>query len=101
MMARTTPDLSRAEWRAVAIALNDAERSPCAPARRSGRMSRFWTALTGNEPPRPLADPRLETLRGYVCAVRRRARRAEAYVPDLFALGFNRAQLDAIAILAA
>ena len=101
MSARTTPDLSRAEWRAVAIALNDAEHSACAVMRRPGRMSRLWTALTGNEPPRPLADPRLETLRGYVCAVRRQARRAEAYIPDLLSLGFNRAQLDAIALLSA
>ena len=101
MSKSTIPALSRAEWRAVAIALNDADHSAAVAPHRPGFLSRLWTALTGNEPRRPLADPRLDTLRSYVFAVRRHPRRAANYVPILIALGFNHAQLHAIALLSA
>jgi len=101
MSSHLTPTLSRAEWQAVAIALRDAEQCGRAQVRPLGTLARLWTALTGNEPPRPLADPRLEALRRYVCAIRRRARQADAYVAELLDFGFNRAQLDAIRLLSA
>lgn len=101
MSPNVTPMLTRAEWQAVSIALKDADHCGRVETRPLGRLSRLWTALTGNEPPRPLADPRLEALRRYVCAIRRRARQADAYVVELLDFGFNRAQLDAIRLLSA
>lgn len=98
------PSLSRTEWQAVRIALNDAAACGCVETPREGwraRIARLWILLTGNEPARPLADPRLEALRRFVCATRRLHRPAERHVPALVALGFNRAQVDAIALLSA
>jgi hypothetical protein len=95
------PALSVTEWKAVAIALNDAERHRLAGPRK---LSKFWKvveAFTGIEHVRPLADPRLEALRSFVCTVRRTRQRDERMVPALIAQGFNRAQVDALTLLSA
>ena len=100
MATLAAPALSRREWQAVAIALNDAAAKGCNAPRR-GLLARLYTMLTGNEPRRPLADDRLETIRRFVCATRRRHAVANDLAPVLEAQGFSRAQLDAIALLAA
>lgn len=93
------PALSRDEWRAVSIALNDAAGHGCASGERRGLLGRLYTALTGNEPKRPLADARLETIRRFVCAMRRQPRIARTLVPELEAQGFSHAQVEALALL--
>lgn len=95
------PSLSRSEWQAVAIALKDADGCGCAAEARGTRFGRLWSAVTGNAPARPLANPRLEAVRRFVCATRRLHRRADRYVPDLMAQGFNPAQVDALTLLSA
>ncbi|NIJ08056.1 hypothetical protein FHS31_001666 [Sphingomonas vulcanisoli] len=100
MATLAQPTLSRSEWHAVSIALNDAAASGCSGAGQ-GLLGRLYTAVTGNQPPRPLADARLEMVRRFVCATRRHNPAANDLVPALEAQGFSRAQLDAIALLAA
>lgn len=101
-MTTKKPRLSRIEWQAVAVGLKDAARCGCGrpPAPRSlgRRLSRL---LTGIEAPTPLADPRLEAVRNFVCATQRQRRPAEEYAPALLEQGFSRAQIEALALLSA
>lgn len=100
MATLAEPTLSRSEWHAVSIALKDAAALGCSAA-KPGIFGKLYTVLTGNERRRPLADQRLEAIRQYVCATRRHHPVANDLVPALEAQGFSRAQLDAIAMLAA
>ncbi|UAK24533.1 hypothetical protein [Sphingomonas nostoxanthinifaciens] len=95
-----TPQLSRLEWSAVAIALKDAGRSGCdSEAARPGLIARSAAALFGLRRANPLADDRLEAVRHFVCASRRRRATATDLAPSLAAQGFNAAQIDALALL--
>lgn len=95
--------LSRAEWRAVSAAFIDASRYGCGdleePSRARRLLRRLFTALTGLEPARPLANPHLETLRRFVCAARRRGEPPEELAEKLIADGFNPSQVRALAML--
>jgi hypothetical protein len=96
------PDLSQAEWQAVSIAIYDAANWGCiAPNKRPGLLGRLYVALTGNVPPRPLADSKLEAIRSFVCATRRRRKPATEYVAQLQAFGFNSRQVEALTLLSA
>lgn len=98
---RADPALSDLEWKVVAIALREAgDGCGVRPADRGGALARFWRAVTGFEPRRPLADPRLETLRRFVCTARRRRDEATALAARLIDMGFSRRQLDAVTLLA-
>ncbi len=103
-VTQTLPSLNSIEWNTVTLALKDAERGVWLQTESNtlrARVGRFYTRLTGNVPARPLADPRLDTLRRFVDATRRTRRVAEQLVPAMIAQGFNRAQVDAIALLSA
>lgn len=93
-----TPSLTTAEWRAVSIALNDASRCGCVSARQSF-LGRLFTAITGIEPQRPLADARLEAIRQFVCTARRKPNAVEQMMPVLEQQGFSHAQAEALALL--
>jgi hypothetical protein len=93
------PSLSQSEWHAVSIALNDATHYRTVSNRKAGLLGRLYRMLTGNEPQRPLADPRLETIRRFVWASRRRPECAEKLAPELEAQGFSHAQVEALALL--
>lgn len=95
----TEPQLSQAEWRAVAIALKDAETLACTSVAAAGPIRRAFQWLTGTAPTTPLADPRLEAIRGFVCDTRRHRRIAQRYVQPLAAQGLNARQIDALALL--
>ncbi len=101
---RAAPSLDPVEWRVVAIALQDADRAawlvPEGNSLRS-RLGHLYTRLTGTTPLPPLADPRLDTLRRFVHATRRTREVAEPLVSAMIAQGFNRAQVEAIALLSA
>ncbi|WCT72855.1 hypothetical protein PQ455_14600 [Sphingomonas naphthae] len=101
MIHQNFPDLTPAEWRAVSIALKDAGNVGCPGGSGKGIVAKFVRAVTGNEAPPPLADPRLEAVRSFVCATRRSRRPAERMVPTLAALGFNDRQIEALSLLAA
>ncbi len=100
---RVAPSLDPVEWRVVAIALHDAERTACLapePGSLRGWLAGLYARLTGSSPARSLADPRLDTLRRFVHATRRARAVAEPLVPAMIASGFNRKQVEAIALLA-
>ncbi|MBU3078932.1 hypothetical protein [Sphingomonas quercus] len=99
-MNQDIPALSQTEWKAVTVAINDAANCGCASG-EPGRLGRIFAALTGIERPKPLADPRLEALRLFVCDTRRSRKPAESLVPALIDQGYNPAQVRAIALLAA
>ncbi len=95
------PELSRGEWQAIAIALRDAENAGCAVRRTPlGRWARLLHFFTGIEPNRPLANPRLEALRTYVCSLRSGRREVPDRARALIDLGYSPAQIDAINLLA-
>ncbi|MES2496581.1 MAG: hypothetical protein V4618_10720 [Pseudomonadota bacterium] len=96
----SAPHLSSTEWKVVATAYDDAETYRFVPARPS-LLRQAIGKLTGHRPELPAADPRREALRRFVCTVRRTRRPDERQVPALMALGFNRSQVDALALLSA
>ncbi|SFR83789.1 hypothetical protein [Sphingomonas jatrophae] len=103
MPALAQPTLSTSEWNAVAIALKDAQRCGCtaeAIGEEAGPVRRLATFLTGRRRPNPLADPRLEAVRQFVCTSYRRRAPATEIAPALAEHGFNRAQIDALGLLA-
>lgn len=103
MFAETHPQLSRVEWAAVSLALVEADTCDCAIAPRPGSLrfhaGRIIALLTGIERRIQLANPRLETIRQFVCETRRRRRAADEYIPQLLEHGFNEAQVEALALL--
>ncbi|WBO23414.1 hypothetical protein [Sphingomonas abietis] len=100
---KAQPHLTTAEWQAVTVALRDAARFGCAApqGKPEGRVSRLFRALTGIEQPRPLADPRLDAVRRFVCASRRNVARAREIASELMAMGYSRDQIEALRIVAA
>ena len=102
--ATQEPRLSRTEWQAVSIGLQDAARVGCRivphPGSLRSGLSRLGRLLTGVDLLGGLADARLEALRNFVCATRRRRLRADEFAPALLEQGFNPRQIDALALLA-
>jgi hypothetical protein len=97
-------ELTDAEWQAVRIALADAQDHGAFDSGDGmviGAFVGLYRLFTGHQPRRPLANPRLERLRHFVCAARRRRAIAEELVPELLDLGYSRAQLQAAAMLSA
>ena len=90
--------LSDLEWKVVSLAIRDTGEA-CARS-RGGLLARVWAALTGLEPKRPLADPRLETLRRFVCTARRRRDEAAGLAGRLLDMGFSQRQIAAVTLLA-
>lgn len=97
------PRLSNAEWQAISIALNDAERSvEVAPRDKpEGRLGKVFRMLTGIKKARPLADPRLDTVRRFAWATRRRIAKAREIGGELRAFGYSCEQIEALRLIAA
>ena len=94
------PTLSDLEWKVVSLAMRElGDAAPREPGRLGRRLRAFWSAVTGWEPKRPLADPRLELLRRYVCTQAGRRDAAEL-APRLLSHGFTQNQLSAVTLLA-
>jgi hypothetical protein len=96
------PRLSTVEWQAVTIALRDAEHAiHVAPqGQAEGRVARLFRALTGIEKARPLADPRLDAVRRFVWASRRRIAKAREIGGELRAFGYSCEQIEALRMVA-
>jgi hypothetical protein len=102
MLTSAHPILTETEWVAVSIALRDAQRCGCDAEARdasSGGLRRMTNLLFGRRRPPPLASPRLEAIRRFVCASNRRRKLAVEHVTPLTEHGFNRAQIDALGLL--
>lgn len=91
--------LSPVEWRVFTLSLAEAARGGSAMA--ATRWHRFAAFVTGRDVPRPLANPRLEALRRFVCAVRGRRADARALGVGLIELGYSRDQVRALRLLSA
>lgn len=102
MSTADEPILTTTEWAAVSVALQDAGRCGCAAAPADGgrrglrALGRF---VFGNRKPTPLADPRLEAVRQFVCSSRRRRSPVAELAAPLAEHGFTRAQIDALGLL--
>lgn len=92
------PPLSALEWKVVSLAMREAGEARGTGERR-GWLGRLFGSATGMRPRLPLADPRLEALRRFVCRVRDRADVSELK-PRLIELGFHPNQISAVAMLA-
>lgn len=101
MLATGAPMLSRGEWQAVAVALNDAARHPWGGfAAGAGPLARAARWLTGAQSPRPLADPQLDAVRRFVCAARGGGGRLRDLAPELRGFGYTPAQIEALRLIA-
>lgn len=98
---RKDPALSQSEWRAVADALADVFKCGCGNPYKPRLASRLLRVLTGREGALPVADPKIEAVRSFVCETNRHRRIAMHCVPALFDHGFNDRQVDALALLSA
>lgn len=94
----TAPTLDALEWQAVSVALKDAATCGCGDVARPGAITRALRSVLGVRPPQPLADPRLEAVRRFVCVTRRRGG-AERDAAALASHGYNRRQIAALALL--
>jgi len=92
------PPLSPLEWKVVSLAMREAGEAGRA-GHRQGWLPRLLGTAMGPRPKLPLADPRLETLRRFVCRVRDRSDLSEIK-PRLIELGFHPGQISAVAMLA-
>lgn len=95
----STPPLSALEWKVVSLAMREAGDAGAGGTRRRGWFGRMIDGTVGLRPKLPLADPRLETLRRFVCRVRDRADVSELK-RRLVELGFHPNQISAVAMLA-
>jgi len=93
---RETPELSSLEWKVVSLAIREA--AHVEPDGQSW-LGRLFHRATGIEPKMPLADPRLETLRRFVCRIRRHADVSELK-KRLADYGYSANQISAVAMLA-
>lgn len=82
------PPLTELERRVVHLGRTDAERGNRSRP-RSPRLSALLAALTGVRPVQPLAEERLEALRRYACATRRREAGMPTLADQLRAFGFS------------
>lgn len=93
--------LSALEWQVIGLAIREAGRFGGGRIRAVTRWRRLMSFVTGNDTLRPLADPRLEALRSFVCAARNGQRAAERLAARLIEFGFTRDQVGAVRLLAA
>ena len=94
--------LSRQELLAVRIGIADAAcgcREPAAPRAELGWFARVMLWLLGDHAPRPLASPRLEVVRRFVCATRAGHQPGAALMSELQKLGLQPAHLATLANL--
>lgn len=91
------PQLSHADWRAVADAIAIGETSDISLFGRIGERMKF--ALTGIETPHPPVDAKVKAIRAFVAATRREQRLAEDRAAELRANGFSSDQVAALALL--
>ncbi|SNS38305.1 hypothetical protein SAMN06295912_105152 [Sphingomonas laterariae] len=93
--------LSALEWQVIGLAIREASRIGGGRIFAASRWRRLASLLTGSEALRPLADPRLETLRSFVCAVRNGHKLAERLATKLLDQGYSSDQVSAVRLLAA
>jgi hypothetical protein len=91
--ANAAADLfTREEWTVIDLAEHDGVWS----LKTESRLARLATWLFGIEPPRPLANKRLESLRRLAVRIWRQGKLTRAAVEEFVAAGFSSRQADAV-----
>ncbi|HEX7871755.1 MAG TPA: hypothetical protein VF475_02515 [Sphingobium sp.] len=105
MKTIATPDLNPVEWTGVRQALGTVADCGCGDPPPAGsvrhRLSRAIGAIAGHKQAAASLSPEQRILRDFLCASGRSGRIAEDHVPALSALGYNRPQIEAMALIAA
>jgi hypothetical protein len=105
MLNIATPQLSPREWDGVRQALGTVAdcgcTEPAAPGSLRDRLGWAADALTGREHRMADLSPYQRAIRDFLCESGRARRIAEEHVPILDSYGFSRAQIEAMALLAA
>jgi hypothetical protein len=96
---KAVPTLSALEWKVVSLAMREAGEIGCVDGLSRSWIGRFVRRASGAAPKMPLADPRLETLRRFVCRVRGRADVSDLS-NRLTEFGYSQNQISAVAMLA-
>jgi hypothetical protein len=98
------PRLTTSEWKVVAAAFGVASTHACGRTRKASRASsglrRLLDAFTSLRTPQPRADPQIEKLRAFLCFARDHGQPSHGIGEELLELGFNKAQVEALALLA-
>ncbi len=92
-------------WNASTDSLNldatsAASTTKASPSRVTLGFRHLLEAVTGLKAAQPLADPRLERLRFFLCFTRDNGRPSRRIWEELLELGFSEAQVEALALLA-
>lgn len=93
-----TPTLNDLEWQAVSVALKDATTCGCGDVTEPKAITRVLRAIFGIKPAQPLADPKLEAVRRFVCLAKMQGG-AKAQPTTLSEHGYNSRQIAAMALL--
>lgn len=93
------PPLSALEWKVVGLAMREAGEAGGDGTRR-GWFGRWIDSGAGLRPRLPLADPRLETLRRFVCGVRDHRGDVSELQRRMLEQGFHPGQISALAMIA-
>lgn len=100
-----TPDLSPREWTGVRRALDAVADCGCSeppvPGSLRDRVGWVVDRVIGREHRAPDLSPRQRAIRDFLCDSTRGRGVAEAHVPTLQTHGFNRAQIEALALIGA
>jgi hypothetical protein len=98
-LADTVPTLNALEWQAVSVALKDAATCGCGGIDKPTVITRVLRTVFQGKPVQPLADPKLEAVRRFVCEAKLRGHRAGVSASALAAHGYNGRQIAALALL--
>jgi len=102
-MSERAIDLAPQEWIEVSSAFEDSWRGvpkpPPAPGTLSAILQRIAAFILGPLPPEEPDNPRRQAVRRFVAATAARRDVAEEHIPTLLALGLNRRQIHALAML--
>ncbi|HEX7852788.1 MAG TPA: hypothetical protein VF503_03745 [Sphingobium sp.] len=105
MLNIATPELSPVEWNGVRQALGAVVDCGCGDPPASGsvrdRIGRVFHILSGHEHITVELSPEQRAIRDFLCDSGRVGRIAEEHVPTLNSYGFTRAQIEAMALVAA
>lgn len=92
----STPPLSALEWKVVSLAMREAGGNGA----RRGWFAQWIDSGAGLRPTLPLADPRLETLRRFVCRVRDHRGDVSELRRHMLEQGFHSRQISALEMIA-
>lgn len=105
MLAIAPPRLTPSEWTGVRRALDTVADCGCANPAPAGsvrdRVARAFYRLSGHEPVAIEITPQQRAIRDFLCESGRAGRLAEDHASALDRYGFTRAQIEAMALIAA